>query len=100
MEVNERVAVAIEHKEVGYLERVGGRSLDDNLRLGHQRLSEELPSFATYLTAKYPELSAKTQRQLVQYFQVLTGINLDMVTVNAEPQHDRDPGAGIDRPTA
>ena len=63
-------------------------------------VSEELPSFATYLKAKYPELSAKTQRQLVQYFQVLTGINLDMVTVNAEPQHDRDPGAGIDRPTA
>jgi transcriptional regulator with XRE-family HTH domain len=57
---------------------------------------EELPSFATYLKAKYPELSAKTQSQLVRYFQVLTGIGPDMVTVNAEPERDRNLDSGID----
>jgi transcriptional regulator with XRE-family HTH domain len=61
---------------------------------------EELPSFATYLKAKYPELSAKTQSQLVRYFQVLTGISPDMVTVNAEAEREGTLDSGIDRPTA
>jgi transcriptional regulator with XRE-family HTH domain len=68
----------------------------DLFALAGYLVPEELPSFGTYLKAKYPELSAKTQNQLVRYFQVLTGITPDMVIVNAEPERDGNLDSGID----